>query len=715
MIDTFFGANLVDYNTIRIAIFSEVNKEDTSPFNLIINSDQIVKLDIIKQHYLNGLVLYECKTKEKIILGNSYQIACRNFGVCPLNVNEATGFPGFDDEFYYDGDDLGASYSHEKTIFKVWAPLASKVSLFIKKNLNDNFKTYKMRRGEKGVYEITLEGDYDGAFYRYSVTNSGQNFITTDPYAKASSANGRDSCVIDFNKTKIELYNDVPRTIDNNDEAIIYEFHVRDFTIDSTTDIENKGKFLGLTEENRKTKGGNPCGLDYLKYLGITHAQLLPIYDYKTVDELNPDKSYNWGYDPQQYFVPEGSYSLNPNDPYSRIIELKKMVAALHKNGIKINMDVVFNHVYSYEVSTFEKIVPNYYFRKNKNGTLCNGSGCGNDLDSERKMVRKLIIDSLVYWMKEFGIDGYRFDLMGLIDIDTMLLAEKKCKEIKKDAMIYGEGWDMNTNLPGSKKCTIYNSFKTPGIAFFNDTFRDVVRGNNDIKNNSYPGYLLGNVSFLEGFKFCFLGSSVSYCYEPRFSSINQSVNYLECHDNCTLFDKISREKEGASEEEKLHILDLCNFGVFAALGIPFIHAGQEIGLSKKMRDNTYNAGDEFNKFDYSILDKRFEHAMYLKSLIEGRKANSPKFFKFKKSEVLSKSNEFINLNNGAFGVQLSLDSTYKFFVAINPTNTVVPISLNSYYLLDVSGSGHLNNSDVYVMNVNLLPYQGNIFVKKEK
>lgn len=716
MINTFFGANLVDYHTIRIAIFSDVSKNTTSPFNLIIDGEKIIVLDVFKQSFLNGLCLFECRSKNKIELGHEYVIQCRDFGFTSLNVNEATTFPTFDEEFYYDGDDLGATYTPNETTFKLWAPLASKVSLFIRKSNTDFFSTYKMKRVDKGVFEITLKGNYEGYLYRYSVTNSGLNFITTDPYAKGSTANGKDSAVIDFNRVKVDLHENELEKYASYDQAIIYEFHVRDMTIDPSTNIKYKGKYLGLAEEGRTTKGNHPAGLDYIKYLGVTHVQILPIYDYKTVDELNPDASYNWGYDPAQYFVPEGSYSLDANDPYSRIIELKEMIAAFHKNGIKVNMDVVFNHVYSSEFSTFEKVVPNYYFRKNKNGTLCNGSGCGNDLDSSRLMVRKLIIDALVFWMKEYGIDGYRFDLMGLIDIDTMELARKKLRQIKPDCMIYGEGWDMSTNLAHDRKCTIYNSFKTPEIGFFNDTFRDVVRGNNDLKNNSYPGYILGNTSFIEGFKFAYLGSCVNYCYQPRFLSANQSINYVECHDNCTVFDKITREHPHADDATKLRILKMINATILFSFGVPFIHAGQEIGLSKKMEDNTYNKGDEYNKFNYEILDERFEYSTYLMSLIKARRMYSKVFNHINSSDAISKSNKFINLERGA--LQINIDSsvnntTYAYI--FNPTGEKLSFTLDDYYQLVVGEGGYLKNSDIYLQNVVIPAHTVNVYVKKKK
>ena len=715
MIDTFFGAKLVDYNTIRIAVFSSIAKGKNVPFQLIIDGEFAENLNIVKQSFLSGICLYECKPKYPITLGKNYIIQCRDFGSTSLDVNDATSFQYFDDEYYYDGDDLGVTYSKTSTTFKLWAPLASKVSLFIRKNSNEKFASYKMVRKDAGVYELTLFGDYEGYFYRYQVTNSGMTFITTDPYGKASSANGKDSAIIDFDKVKIDLYEEDLPTYKNYTDTIIYELHVRDFTIDKSTTIKNKGKYLGLCEENCFTEYGNPAGIDYIKSLGITHVQLLPIYDYKTVDELNPDASYNWGYDPQQYFCPEGSYSTDPNNPYSRIIELKKMIQSFHKNKIKVNMDVVFNHVYNYEFSVFEKIVPNYYFRKNKNGTLCDGSGCGNDLATERKMVRKLIIDALTYWVKEYGIDGFRFDLMGLIDIDTMNLALKKVRELKSDAMIYGEGWDMSTNLPSDKKTTILNSFKLKDIAFFNDSFRDIVRGNSDL-NNPYGGYLLGDISYLEGFKFANMGSVVNYLYPPRFISANQSINYVECHDNCTLYDKIKKTLKTDDDNVILATINSINLIILHSNGVPFFHAGQEIGLSKKMKENTYNAGDEYNKFDYKVLDKRFNNYLYFKSILAYRKYLNKLGINAYEPKEIQNSKTFVNVDNGCLLIKRQIkekDKVNQYILAINPTDKPLNLVFDDYYRVILGDGGYLKDSQIYVQNVVILPHRVDAFIKK--
>src|SRR5574344_1175067 len=563
MINTYVSAKLINYQTIRVFIFSDIRKPENTKIKLIKN-ETISDLTIVRESFINGLELYERKTKEKIELGNDYYISIESFGYVPLSVNDATSFPGFDEEYYYGGNDLGFTYNKEFTTWKIWAPLASRVILFLKKD-DEIFTTYKMERTSNGVFVITLKGDFDGYKYRYQVTNSGLTIQTTDPYAKASTANGHDSCVVDFNKVQIDLLRQRVPTYEHYVDTIIYELNVRDFTIDSHTNITYKGKFLGLSELGKTTEKGNPAGLDYLKSLGITHVQLLPIFDFKTVDELHPDLTYNWGYDPQQYFVPEGSYSTNPNDPYCRIRECKQMVRDFHKAGIKVNMDVVYNHVYLYDHSVFEGVVPNYYFRKQKNGLLSVASGCGNELDTERPMVRKLIIDSCRHWIKEYGVDGFRFDLMGLIDIETINQISAMAKSYESDFMIYGEGWNMPSSLEESKRCAIVNAFKIPDVMFFNFSFRDIVRGPNGFDKSNEPGYLLGNLGYYEGFKFALLGSCVDYCFPKRFANANQSLNYVECHDNQALYDKIKGCLPKASEKEISTIINSINASICLA------------------------------------------------------------------------------------------------------------------------------------------------------
>ena len=712
MIDNYFGANLIDYNTVKVALFSPIQKPDSTPINLSINDEKVVCLEIKKQVFLNGISMYTCTYKDGFKLGNSYKLSIENYGVANLDVSEAINFPGFDDDYYYPNDDLGVTYSKEETTFKIWAPLASKVELLIRKDFDSPYVGHYLKREDKGVYSLTLKGDYDSFHYVYLVTNNEIPTLTTDPYAKASTANGKENVVVDFEKTKIDMHEEKLPNYKSYLDTIIYELDIRDFTIDENTDIVHKGQYLGLTEEGRKTKAGNPAGLDYLSSLGITHVQILPMYDFKTIDELHPLDSYNWGYDPQQYFVPEGSYSTDPNDAYARIIECKKMISALHSKGIKVNMDVVYNHVYEGLYSSFENVVPGYFFRKRKDGTLCNGTGCGNDVDSERLMVKKLIVDCCKYWTEEFGIDGLRFDLMGILDVNTMNRIDKVCREIKPDFMIYGEGWDMNTELKSEKKASILNSFKMENIAFFNDTYRDTLKGPNGIDKLKSGGYFTGNLSYVEGFKFAYLSSSANFVYPARFKNAAQSINYVECHDNYTLFDKVSSIYGKDQERKVLDIIKQINGTILLSFGVPFFHAGQEIGLTKYYEDNTYNMGDHYNKFRRNVLDERLDMLAYFKSMIDFRK----NVFKISEEnpEKILKMISFSNLNDNILSISIKTLDNKEFMITFNPTDNRVTNVFDDYYLLVCGQAGYLKGSDLYIKTSPIEPHCNYVFLKKE-
>ncbi len=711
MLNTFYSANLIDENTCNVSIFSNYSKPDNSIIKLIVNGDKFINLEIKKQAFLNGLCLYTCFYKDGFILGNDYEIFIENFGITPLNMEAGLNFKDFDKKYYYPFNDLGVTYSKEKTTFKIWAPLASKVELLLKKDIDDIFyETYKLVREEFGVYSLTIFKDLEGYTYNYKIKNSGIEKITTDPYGKASIANGKSNAIIDFNKVRIDLNEENLPFYNSYTNTVIYELHVRDFSSDENANFINKRKYLAFTEEGLKTKKGNKVGIDYLVDLGITHVQLLPIYDYKTVDELNPLNSYNWGYDPQQYFVPEGSYSSNPNDPYSRIIECKKMISSLHKHRIKVNMDVVFNHVYDFVKSSFEAVVPGYYFRKNNNGTFCNGSGCGNDFASEKLMVRKLIVDCCKYWISEYGIDGYRFDLMGLLDIETINEIIKVGKSLKGDFMVYGEGWDMNTNLDSSSKASILNSFKMPEIGFFNDTYRDILKGPTSSDQLRNPGYLTGNTSFIEGYKFVFLGSALDFVYPKRFLMPSQSINYVECHDNFTLFDKVSSILGVDKIEEIKSTIKLINASILLSFGVPFFHAGQEFCLSKDYNDNTYNSGDKYNMIKWDLIDENIEMINYFKSFVELRKKYSDFFLNDPKK--IGELNSFRNLNDGMLEISLNLNED-KLKIIINPTNNSNLFDLNGYYKLIASEIGYIKDSNFIVGRYNINPHS--IYIFKEE
>lgn len=499
---------------------------------------------------------------------------------------------GLDLRFKYDGK-LGIEYSESATTFRVFAPTATKVELLINNQnleMNKNF--------DKGVFELTVEGNLDKVPYMYKTFFEGETFTTVDPYAIASEANSARSVVVDLSKTfKGER---MPKF--NMLDAVIYELHIRDFTLNA----KNRGKYLGVVEEKQ---------LEYLKKLGVTHVQLLPIYDYSTdsVDELNPDLRYNWGYDPVNYNVPEGSYSSDPTDPYSRINELKEMVEILHKNGIRVIMDVVYNHVYDALAHSLSKTIPNYAFRKTDYFHFSNGTGCGNDVASERAMIRKYIVDSVKYWASEFNLDGFRFDLMGILDVETMNEIRQELDKIDESIIVLGEGWDLVTSLAPELKANQLNACKMPNIAFFNDDIRDSLRGSTFEKLGQ--GFVSGGkleerlISSIKG------GNGLKSYIAP-----NQLIQYIEAHDNNTVFDHIEITNGDESVEDRVKMQSIATTIVLMSQGVPFIHAGQEFFRTKDGVENSYKSSDYINRFDFGRAEEYSSYVNYLSDLISYRK-----------------------------------------------------------------------------------------------
>lgn len=541
-------------------------------------------------------------------MGKVYKIVDAYGLTCFLDFSRISTCKEFDDIYYYDGDDLGCTYTKEKSTFKVWAPLSTGIILKIIKDDKDYL--YPMERGPKGVYSCEVEGDLEFAQYFYLIKHAGNYDIVMDPYAYSASSNGRTNIIVDLNKIKVEKK--VLPPLMHKTDAIIYETSVRDFSMASSGCMKHKGKFLAFTERGTSTDSGYPTGLDYLASLGITHIQLMPINDFATVDETDVHELYNWGYDPAQYNVTEGSYVTDPEDGYKRIIEAKEMIEALHSKGIRVVLDVVYNHMHDVNFNALEKTVPHYFFRRYKDGTLSNGSWCGNDLNTTAKMCRKYILDMCKRWQVLYGVDGYRFDLMGLIDIETMKLIDAQAKAIDPSFMIYGEGWNMMTALDEDKRTTIQNNRKTPDIGFFNDFFRDTLRGTNQMESK---GYFNGDTyKTNEAIK--------AMCNYDMFDNISQSINYVECHDNATTYDKLQISNYDESDDMKKKRLRLMLAAVILSQGIPFIHSGQEFFRTKGGLGNTYNAGDQVNALDWSRRDAEIETVEYVKFLIQLRKNN---------------------------------------------------------------------------------------------
>lgn len=536
----------------------------------------------------------------------------------------------------YTGNDLGAVYSPKMTRFKVWAPEAESVKLNLyKQGEGDNLiDQHIMKKSANGTYVFEKQGDCNGIYYTYTVVNHGEEQEAVDPYTKAAGVNGQRGMVINLAKTNPQGFEmDGYRNPEHITDAIIYEGSVRDFTMDESSGVFHNGKFLGLTEANTTNHFGEATALDYISGLGVTHVQILPAFDFETVDEKNQKAQYNWGYDPDNYNVPEGSYAVSPYDGAVRIQEMKQMVLALHSRGIGVIMDVVFNHTYRRDDSNLQKIVPGYYYRSDETG-YTNGSGCGNEVASDRPMVQKLIVDSLIYWAKEYHIDGFRFDLMGVLDIDTMNVIAERLKEIRPDIYLYGEGWNGGpSSLAEEKRAFKASAKKMPGIGMFNDDIRDTIKGS--VFYDDHLGFVNGGAHLENALRYGITGAVAhpqvdydAYGSKPWAKEPGQSINYVSCHDNYTLWDKLSVSCPEASEEKKKAMNRLCAAIVFTSQGVSFIQAGEEFLRSKPLpekkgfAENSYNMPDAVNSIKWDNIHEYPDMIAYYKGLMALRKAH---------------------------------------------------------------------------------------------
>ena len=587
----------------------------------------------------------------------------------------------FVDKYTYTGNDLGANYSSSKTTFKLWAPNATQAKVMFYKtgadNTNDFDKEVLMTQGDKGVWTAEVTGDIKNTYYMYSVVNSEGEVLASDPYAKSAGVNGLKSMVVDLASTNPAGWNsDKNVTKKSITDASIYELHVRDFSIHEDSGITNKGKYLAFTEEGTKTSKGNISGIDYLEDLGINYVHILPTYDYATVDE-NQCAGYNWGYDPQNYNVPEGSYSTTPSDGNTRVNEYKQMVQALHKKDIGVIVDVVYNHVYDMEQFSINKITPGYFSRPNSNG-----SGCGNDTATERAMVKKYIVDSVKYWADEYHIDGFRFDLMGLIDVETMKEVRKELNKINPEIIIYGEGWTMDTTTVQDVTLATQDSANDlEGIAFFNDSIRDAIKGSSQEGNETSIGFVNGGATTdsVSTITKSFTGLT-DWTNNP-----SQVINYASCHDNYTLWDKLCQANAEDSEEDRIQMNKMSAAIVYTSQGVPFIMQGEELLRSKKNEDgtyngNSYNATDYVNAIDYNAVSEHKDVYDYYKGLIEFRKNHSSlRIDNFE--DVVDNCKELEDLDENVVGYKISKcnkEVANSIIVVYNPNEEDTEISLPS-------------------------------------
>lgn len=537
----------------------------------------------------------------------------------------------------YYGSDLELVYTPEQSVFTLWAPSADRVrlNLYASGEEGDPEEHVEMEKAGYGTWRIHIDRDLKGSFYTFQIEKNGK-WLNETPgiWAKAVGINGNRAAVIDWNETNPDGWeSDRSPELKMYSDIILYELHHRDFSIAPDSGIENKGKFLALTETGTKTPEGEATGLDHLKELGVTHIHILPSFDFATVDETRLDENrYNWGYDPKNYNVPDGSYSTDPANPVVRIREFKEMVKSLHQNGFRIVLDVVYNHTASTDHSNFDLTVPGYFYRQNADGSYSNASGCGNETASEREMVRHYIIESVKFWAREYHIDGFRFDLMGIHDIETMNHLRSELLEIDPTIFVYGEGWvAADSPLPFEQRAVKENVGQMEGIGVFNDEFRDGLKGSTF--DEQEPGYASGNINgHFEPVKYGIVGGTdhpqvdyggLLYCNAPYAGAPSQMINFVSCHDGYTLVDKLKLSVQGDHAADELIPIDkLVHTVLLTAQGIPFIRSGEEIMQDKQGEPNSYKSPDSINRIDWSLKAKNREVFDFIRGLIALRKAH---------------------------------------------------------------------------------------------
>jgi len=537
----------------------------------------------------------------------------------------------YDDYPVYEGNDLGLTYTPQQSTFKIWGPTAdqSRIHLYEKGLGGDPIETLDMERTDQGVWAISIDNDLKNNFYTFQVNIDG-NWLdeVPDPYAKAVGANGLRAMVVDLKETDPEGWADDQRPpLEGYQDIIIYELHVRDLSIHEESGIKNKGKFLGLTE----TGTTNDAGLDHIKSMGVTHVHLLPSFDFRSLDETRPeDDRYNWGYDPLNYNVPEGIYSTDPYDGKVRIREFKQMVKALHEAGLRVVLDVVYNHTGFTEQSNFNQLVPGYYYRQDAMGNFADGSACGNETASERPMMRKFMLESVRHWIEEYHLDGFRFDLMALHDIETMNQISEMARNIDPSIFIYGEGWQAGGSpLEEDKQANKFNASLLNHIAVFSDDIRDAVKGH--VFTPEQGGFVSGRKGLKESIKFGIVASTehpqvdytkINYSEAPYADSPLKTITYTSCHDNNTLWDKIELTQPEASGTDRLKMHKLALTIVLTSQGVPFLHAGSEFLRTKQGVENSFESPDSINQIDWARKTEYQEVVEYVQELIRLRKAH---------------------------------------------------------------------------------------------
>lgn len=676
------SAKIDDINVVTVETNYVYDASVGTNADITIEGMTVKSIEAVDQGHGSTTNIVKVTTEENFELTKNYKLSKPLFGDATVSIGDVVRSEGFDEFFYYDGNDLGNTYTKEETKFRVWAPTAGEAKLVVYDKWDSpEGKETAMEKSDKGTWTASLTGDQKGTIYTYKVKIGDKWNEAVDPYARAVTVNGDRGAVVDLSETNPENFKSTKKAeFVKAEDAIIYELHVRDATIqpESGVDADKRGKYLGLTQKGTKGPDGTSTGLDYLKEIGVTHIQLMPSYDYSSVDETKLDSpQYNWGYDPKNFNVPEGSYSSDPYDPTARIKEMKQMIQAMHENGLRVTMDVVYNHMYAVNPSNFENLVPGYYFRYNEDGKLSNGTGVGNDTASEHRMMRKFILDSTQYWVNEYNIDGFRFDLMGIHDVETMNQVRDALLKIDPTLLLIGEGWDLPTALDPELKAKQSNASKFMGVGQFNDGMRDGLKGS--IFNFEEQGFVNGNVEATLAVKQGIVGGIdynadiTSWAKDPQ-----QSVTYAEAHDNHTIWDKLQLSNPNASDADRSKMHRMASSIVMTSQGIAFLHAGQEFMRTKGGDDNSYKSSDAVNQLDWKRRQELSADVEYMKGLIQLRKNHAA--FRMATADEIRSNLKFIPSPDSTIVYELNgkavEDSSDQIIVAHNANTTEVVVDL---------------------------------------
>ncbi|WP_201739062.1 type I pullulanase [Exiguobacterium sp. SH5S13] len=646
-------ATLLSFETIRLEVIAEY---ESIPVQIEQNGRPVTYVVLEERSTETGTIERDIRLARPVTLESVYTVFHPGHKTIVVVPREIVQTNEFERRYAYDGP-LGLLFGINVIDVFVWSPVAFSIWVTVHdEDTHREIERFRMMRGTRGVWHAEVPKGYEGLLYRLHVKTPVETNDIVDPYAKAVSLNGEFGVLVDVEAEITKHVEPVLRPpLRKATDAVIYELHIRDFTSHPASTSRLNGLYGSIVETGIRTTGNKSAGLDYLKELGVTHLQLLPVHDFGSVDELTR-MPYNWGYDPIHWFALEGSYASNPSTPTTRVLEYARMVNELHKTGMRVVVDVVMNHVFIREQSSLEALVPYYYFRYEHDGTVANGTGVGNDTASERYMMRRMIVDCITYFATTYQVDGFRFDLMGIHDVETMNQVRMSLDKVDRSILIYGEGWDLATPLGPSLKASSHNAAHMPRIGHFNDMMRDALKGSSF--NERERGFVSGNEWREWELRECITGAvQIPNVTVGRFPSPQYTINYVEAHDNYTTFDKLLLACEDTDETTRLRMQRLATAIVITSQGVPFLHAGQEFGRTKQGVENSYNSPDRINHFDWDLRDSRATEVEYVKTLLKLRRRHT--CFRYDTRQKVVEQFKFLPSPPGVIAYELTASHSY--------------------------------------------------------